>query len=427
MSVASSFFDVGEEDLMRSGTNLTRVREYNQQVVLEAIRERGGASRVEIAKQTGLKEQTVSNIVKRLLKDGLVREGGKENSNGKKPRVRFEIKPDAAYAVGVQIDKDETTLVLVDLAGVVIARTSRPTLQEEGPAAVIEQVARSVGQMVEASGVVRADIMGLGVASPGPLDHAKGIVFETPHLPGWHEVHLKEALERETGYPVIVDRDGTAAAIGERWVGGARGVRSFAFVHVGAGGIGAGLFMNDQVYRGATSIAGAIGHTTLNPDGPECFCGNRGCVEIYCAPSAVTTTVKERLKGGEKSHLREMFEIGPDRVDFEAIRRAALAEDGLALAEIQRSAGMLGHAVVNMVNTLDVELVVLGGKALRGVEHIYRREVQGTLNNTMVASHWREVPIELSMAGDDAGAVGAASLTLHMAYAPRMASLSVVC
>jgi glucokinase-like ROK family protein len=403
---------------MRIGTNLPKVKHYNEGVVLEAIRVGDGVSRVEIADRTGLTAQTVSNIVRRLLDLGLVEEVGHSSSGAGRRRVRLRINPQARHAIGVQVDGGETSFVVIDLSGRVIERTRHPTRAERGPFSIITQIAESVVALIQKADVDPETILGLGVACPGPLDHHRGVVFDPPNLPGWHEVTLADALREKTGYPVIVDNDATAAAIGERWAGGARGVHNFAFVYMGVG-VGAGIFLEDHIYRGSTTNAGEFGHLILNPDGPECFCGSRGCLEAYCAPRAVVESVALSLSrdgaGRPASGLRE----DPHGLDFETVSRAARAGDEVAAREIERSAYLLGCGVVGLVNMLDIELVVLGGKAFRNVGDIYRKVVEEVVRARVIGPERRTVRIELSTAGEDAGAVGAASLLLDAIYAPQ--------
>lgn len=406
---------------MRSGTNLPRVRDYNEGVVLEAIRVGDGVSRVEVAQTTGLTAQTVSNIVKRLLSMGLVAEVGKNDSSGGRRGVKLRINRDARYAAGVQVDGYETSFVIIDLSGRVVARTRHPTLRAEGPFAIIDSIVESIANLVEEANLAPEKILGLGVACPGPLDHRRGIVYKPPNLPGWLDVRLADALASKTGYPVIVDNDATAAAIGERWANGARGAHNFAFVYMGLG-VGAGIFIEGHIYRGSTTNAGEFGHLTLNPDGPECSCGSSGCVEAYCAPPRVVEAVARRLSNGEASVLKAHPD-GGSPLDFGAICRAAQDGDEPCLEEIRRSAWWLGCGVASLVNVLDLELVVLGGSGFRDVGEIYRAEVQRIVKDRIMARDRREISIKLSEAGEEAGAVGAASLVLDATYAPRLGRL----
>lgn len=407
---------------MRTGTNLPRVRDYNEGVVLETVRVGDGVSRVEIAQSTGLTAQTVSNIIKRLVDMDLIVEAGRDSSVAGRRRVRLRINPTARYAVGVQVDGDETSFVVIDLGGQVVVRARHPTMAEQGPFAIINRIAESVSELINQARVDPQRILGVGVACPGPLDHRSGVVFDPPNLPGWHDVPLAEDLRLKTGFPAIVDNDATAAAIGEKWASGADGAQNFAFVYMGVG-VGAGLFVDGHVFRGATTNAGEFGHTILDPEGPPCFCGSRGCVEAYCAPRAVVDSVARRLADGEPSALHVEATKEQGGLTFQRICHVALAGDSLALEEVRRSAWRLGCGAVSLVNLLDLELIVLGGRAFREVGHIYKDEVQKVVNDRIMARTRRNVLVELAKAGEDAGAVGAASLMLDATYSPRLVEL----
>ncbi|MBA2533618.1 MAG: ROK family transcriptional regulator [Rubrobacter sp.] len=407
---------------MQGGTNLLKVRDFNQQVVLEIIRGASGVSRTEIAYETGLTAQTISNIVRRLLDEDLVVESGKEPSGGGgKPKVKLKINADAGYALGAQIDRDEIALVLLNLGGQPLRRIRRAVPASQTPEEVVHLVAESAEELVRHAGGIGHKTLGLGVASPGPLDPENGVLYEPPGFKNWGEVHIKQMLSERTGYPVLVDNDAMAAAVGERWVGKARGIDNFAFVYNGWG-LGAGLFLEGHVYRGATGTAGEFGHTPLDPNGPPCACGNRGCLVRYCSPRDIICAVERRLRAGATSSLAPIQLENPHLLDLAAIHAAGLAGDWVAAEELAASGRMLGRAVVSMVNLLDLQLVVLGGKALGEAAHIYRREVEVALRKVLYPER-REVRVELSGAGEDAGAVGAASVILHAAYAPRLMSL----
>lgn len=417
----------GERDLplrssKRGGTNLPQVRDYNQSVVLEAIRVASGISRIELAQSTGLTAQTVSNIVKRLINQQLVIEVGRGTSGGGKPRTRLRVNAAAGYSIGMQLDRDETSLVLVDLNGAVVCHLRTPTEQEHGPLRIIEQLADGVDSLVRESHIAPELLLGIGIAVPGPLDHVQGIIYEPPNLTGWNEVPLKALVEARVGYPVVVDNDATAAAIGERWTGGARTARNFAFVYIGLGiGIGAGLFIENRVYRGSTTNAGEFGHINVDPVGPPCSCGSNGCLEIVCNTQTLVAAVQQQLANNQPSSLQAHEH--PEQLSYKDICRAVLSGDDLAVRSTRQMAQIVGRAVVGMVNLLDIELVVLGGKALRDIGSIYQQEIQQVLNDTMVARKRRKVQVELSRVGEDAAAVGAAALVLYECYTPQLLGL----
>jgi predicted NBD/HSP70 family sugar kinase len=404
--------------MISGGTNLPRVRDYNQGVVLEIIRTGDGASRVEIAEKTGLTAQTVSNIVKRLQDEELVIEAGVAASGSGKPRVLLQINPNARYAVGVLLDRDMITLVLMGLDGRIVARNKVALNHADGLAGVIEQVVQTVEGLIRNAKIEPGRVVGVGLGCPGPMDHEKGIVYEPFDLLGWGHVPLKELLQKRLPYRIVIDNDATAAAIGERWVRGTHGAQNFAFIFMGVG-IGAGLVIQNQIYRGATTNAGEFGHMTLNPEGPTCFCGNRGCIEMYCSPAKMVEAAKNRLAEGENSLLQ------PDNLTIGKIYESATNGDKLANDVVEKAARMLGYGVVNLANLLDLEMVVLGGKFSPAAGTLFQRTVQALVQEKLVARNVYHFRVELSAAGEAAGAVGAAAVVLHEIFAPRPMSLGL--
>ncbi|WP_248964399.1 ROK family transcriptional regulator [Sphaerisporangium perillae] len=418
---------------MRMGTNLPKVGSYNRAVVLEAIQVSDGISRVQIAKHAGLTAQTVSVIVRKLLEEGLVVEDGSLPSSGGKPRTILRVDPAAGYAVGIHFDPGEISYVLADLAGqpVTVLHTDvRPGLS---PEEVIRQMARTARDMLRHAGVPDHKVLGIGLACPGPLD-ADGVMNFPPRLSGWDQVPIKRLLEEHTGFPVTFDNDAAAAAIGERWAGLARATASFAYLYLGTG-IGGGLFLDNQIYRGRSLNAAEFGHITVMPDGPDCYCGNRGCVEAICCPSAIEAAVRTRLAEGAGSMLAAGPGNGPEKdpgadpaggpggPDHAAICAAAAEGDPLAREVIDMVAARLADAAVSIVNMLDIDLLVLGGPAMHKVGHIYHQVIAEAVASRPLARRLHQVHVETSPIAADAAAIGAASLVFHATYAPRLGTL----
>jgi len=400
---------------MQMGTNLPKIGSYNRAVVLEAIQVSDGISRVQIAERAGLTAQTVSVIVRKLLEEGLVIEDGSLPSSGGKPRKILRVDPTAGYAVGIHFDPGEISYVLADLAGEPVTKLHTDVRPGLAPDAVIREMARTARRMLREAGVPDDKVLGIGLACPGPLD-ADGVMNFPPRLTGWNHVPIKRLLEQNTGFPVTFDNDAAAAAIGERWAGLARSTPSFVYLYLGTG-IGGGLFLDNQIYRGRSLNAGEFGHITVVPDGPDCYCGNRGCVEAVCCPSAIEATVRTRLTQGAESGL------AADGLDHAAICAAAAAGDPLALEVIGDVAARLADAAVSIVNMLDIDLLVLGGPAMHEVAHIYHRVVAEAVASRPLARRLHTVQVETSPIAADAAAIGAASLVFHATYAPRLGAL----
>ncbi|MBW8801244.1 MAG: ROK family transcriptional regulator [Streptomyces sp.] len=398
---------------MLSGTNLPRVGGYNQAVVLDAIRTTGQVSRVELAALTGLTNQTVSNVVRKLLDAGLVAESGQAPSSGGKRRTLLTIRADGACAVGVHLDPDAAVIVVVDLAGEVIGSRRLRLTAPGDPADVVDRIARTTGRLLDRSAVDRT------------LDGSTGAVVSPPNFPGWGRVPLADMFADATGLPVALDNDATAAAIGERWIGGADRAGSFLFIYLGTG-VGAGIVLNNTVLHGDSGNAGEFGHMAVEPGDRICHCGAMDCLGPYVSPAAIIDDLL-RLHGRTAAD-RIGLTGTPDSVhhDWKALRRAARADDPDACDVVRRAARRIGEAARGAASLLDVSRVVLGGEALRGIEPIIREEVEAAVNRTSVARTIRAVAVEQSVIGETVGAVGAASLVLHGNYAPGWRMLTDV-
>ncbi|MFJ2728842.1 ROK family protein [Streptomyces collinus] len=356
------------------GANLVAVRSHNAALVLDLLRTAGapGISRLELAERTGLTPQAVSKITARLRDEGFAAEAGRRASTGGKPRTVLRLVPEAGHAVGVHLDRDELRAVLVDLDGTVVGQRRGPLDLGAGAEAVLGVLAGVVEELVAevlgGGGLAAAgSLLGVGVALPGPLDHARGVLHRVTGFPAWEGFALRDTLTGRLGVPVVVDKDTNAAALGLS-VAGEGG--SFAYLHLGTG-LGAGLVIGGHVHRGARTGAGEFGHQVLQLDGPACGCGNRGCVEVLC---------------------------------LSAVGRG----------EVGEAARVLGVGAGNLVGLLDIDLVLLGGRTVAAAPDAYVRGVAGVLD----ARARREgvpggtVPVRVAPGGERLVAEGAAQLLL---------------
>ncbi|WP_447037675.1 ROK family transcriptional regulator [Streptomyces sp. DSM 118878] len=355
------------------GVNLPALRGHNAALVLDLLRSAGeaGISRLELAERTGLTPQAVSKITARLRAEGFAAEAGRRASTGGKPRTVLRLVPEAGHAVGLHLDRDELTAVLVDLTGAVVAERRAPLAFAAGVDAVVEAAARAVRSLLADGSAVAAGqggvpVPGVGVALPGPLDHAGGVLRRVTGFPEWDGFPLRDALAARLGLPVALDKDTNAAALGMAPAGAAD---SFAYLHLGTG-LGAGLVLGGSLHRGARTEAGEFGHQVLRLDGPPCECGDRGCVEALCL--------------------------------------AAVAAGDLAEA-----ARVLGTAAANLVGLLDIDRVLLGGRTVFAAGDLFVRDV-GTVVTERVrrGGGGAEVSVALAPGGERAVAEGAAQLIL---------------
>jgi predicted NBD/HSP70 family sugar kinase len=396
------------------------VADFNDAVVLDGIRRsRSGSSRAELTASTGLAPQTVSDICQRLLDQGLIAETGTTSNGVGRPRRTLEIVPSSRYALGLHIDPATITYVLLDLGGRLVAHASHQTQVTTDPDQVIADMSRSLAGLVAESNVDTHRIVGLGIASPGPLDAVGGMVVDPPHLEGWHRVRLRDRLQEATGLPVIVDKDVTAAAVGERWSGAAVGASDFAFLYLGTG-VGVGLVTDDIVVRGFSGNAGDIGHLIVDPDGPPCECGKRGCL----GPCVSTLNLVQEAEalGILEVNAEEDNWVGSVR-RFARVCQAADDGDERALAILHRTAGHLARAIGNIADLIDTELVVVGGPAWEPAAHHYLPALAPQVSEQFVMREIHDVRIVGTSLGADVGAIGAASLVLDRMFAARPSAL----
>ncbi|MFE2227346.1 ROK family transcriptional regulator [Streptomyces kronopolitis] len=353
------------------GANLPALRGHNAALVLGLLRTAGedGVSRPELAAHTGLTPQAVSKITARLRAEGLAAEAGRRASTGGKPATALRLVPGARHAIGLHLDRDELTAVRTDLAGEAVAVRRAPLAFEAGAEQLLATAAREVAALrAESDGT---PVLGVGAACPGPLDHATGVLHRVTGAPHWDGFPLRDALADRLGLPVVLDKDTNAAALGL-----ARdlppGAGSFGYLHLGTG-LGAGLVLGGGLYRGPRTGAGEFGHQTIQWDGPRCGCGRRGCIEALCL--------------------------------------AAVARDDLPGA-----ARALGVGAANLVELLDIDRVLLGGRTvlahpapfLDGVTEALADRARTRGGSTARAA----IPVALARGGPRTVADGAAELVL---------------
>lgn len=376
-------------------------------LILDLIRRTDGISRVELVRETGLTAQTVSNICRRLLANELIQETGRVSGTSGAPRVLFEVNAAGRYSVGLHIDPARLTFVLYTLAGDVVERLSMRTPDTPEPTTMLAEIELRIRELVASSEVPIERVAGVGVATPGPIDVVHGSVRDAPNLPGWEDVALRTELERRLGLRVVVEKDTTAAALGELWTN-PEPPQNFAFFYLGTGA-GAGIVLDGEVRRGTSSNLGNIGHMSGDPNGPICSCGGRGCLWLTALPAALVgeAAVREVVTPVDLGDARAV-----EKAFAELCESAARHPGGPAAEIVDRAARGYARVASQLANALDLEAIVFGGPQWPALESTILRIAPAIMRKTFLFRALHEVEIKGVSVNDDVGAVGAATLAM---------------
>lgn len=268
------------------------------------------------------------------------------------------------YVIGIDIGGTNIVVGTVAEDGSdVLGLVSQPTISEQGADAVLERIAKLArASMAAARG---KEIAGVGIGSPGPLNTTTGVVLLTPNL-GWTNFPLRDRLAHTLDLPATLDNDANCAIFGEWWRGAARGVRHVVGLTIGTG-IGGGIVLDGEVYRGASDIAGEIGHMTIELNGRRCKCGNDGCLEAYASGPAIAARAVEGIESGATTSLPQYVNGDLRKITAQLVYEAANDGDDYAYEVVKDTARFLGAGVANIINIFNPEVVVIcGGVTLAG-------------------------------------------------------------
>jgi glucokinase len=262
-----------------------------------------------------------------------------------------------------------------------VAMRSEPTRSEEGANGVVERIVRmvetAIRETMELKGATRADVVGVGVGAPGPLDRERGMVLTTPNL-GWQNFPLRDAIGDRVHLPVKLDNDANCATLGEWWLGAAKGGRNVVGVTIGTG-IGGGLILDGRLYHGSSDVAGEIGHTTIDVTGRRCKCGNYGCLEAYASGPSIAERAREQMDGDRDSIMYALVEGEVEKLTAAIVYDAAKRGDATALEVVRETARFLGAGIANLLNVYNPDVVVIAGGVTQAGETLFeplRREVR---------------------------------------------------
>ena len=385
------------------GTALRRgsrelLRDLNSSLLIELVRESRPISRAALARQSGLSAATVSNIVAQLIERGILVEVATAPANGGRPPVLLDIDATGGYVVGIKLRGDGLTTVVCDLDAQVVASRDTAMSLVGDPAAAVAAIEAETRKALKLAAVPRTKVLGVGIGLSGVIDSQAG-VCRFSHLLEWRDVELVKPLRRSLRLPVWLDHDMNALAVAEKWSGDALTNRNFVTLSVGRG-IGLGIVIDRAPYRGATGGAGELGHVIVEPGGPRCGCGRDGCLEALVGENAIRRNLGELL--GREVSRTELIEL-------------TAAGDATALEVVATAGRKLGTSVANMITLLNPELLIISGEGTE-LGAPYLDPVVAAVREQTFADQGRHVEVKIQRWGDEAWAVGAATLVLRESF-----------
>ncbi len=375
--------------------------------LLSLIRSGEATTRGQLTEATGLARSTVAQRIDALISSGLVIEAGEAESTGGRPPTILGFNDNAGVVLAADFGATHSRIALTNLGGETIVDEAIEIDIDRGPEDVLGWLEQAFEDLLGRSEHTRADVKGIGVGLPGPVDFDRGMAVHPPIMAGWHEYPVAGRLGEKFGVPVLVDNDVNIMALGEQWVMSPR-VDDFIYVKVGTG-IGSGLILGGRIHRGAHGAAGDFGHVQATTQSVVCRCGNTGCLEAAAGGAALA------------AQLAESHENVIGTRDVVRLVRAGKNDAARAVREAGR---LIGQVLASTVNLLNPALIIIGGdmaaaeqQLLAGIrEVVYRRST--ALSTT-------DLQIRTSDLGDRAGVTGAAAMVIDHLLQPEAIAMAI--
>jgi glucokinase-like ROK family protein len=379
------------------------IRAVNRSTVLNLIKTHSPISRTDIARLSGLSLATVSGITADLIAEDLVYEKEEGESTGGRRPILLALNHRARYVIGIKLMERQVIAALTDLNATVLHRVTHPLRDGQDVERTVEALAETVEGLIAGAEIDREKLVGVGIGLAGVIDSARGVCRYSPILK-WRNVPLRDLLEARLGISVYIDNDVNTLTMAEKLFGAGQGVDDFLTITVGRG-VGMGIVVNGQFYRGTRGGGGEFGHTVIDPEGPLCGCGKRGCLEAYVSDPAIVRMTREAIQRGELS-------IAPEELSVEGVVALAREGNGVAHRIFDQAGRVLGMGIANLINVFNPRLIIISGEGVRAGEFLFG-PMREAMRRYAFADLAEDTEIIVQEWGDDAWARGAASLVLQ--------------
>lgn len=389
--------------------NKAMLAQLNKRIVLEMIRVQGPINKAEIARQASLSIPTVMKITEEFERQKLIRTVGKGESTGGKRPDMLEFVADAFYVAGVDIGRHNVKMVIMDMEAAVLSQNCFQTTKEDvqNPEAFLEKIRNGIESLIIESKIKQSKLMGIGIGMPGILDKEKKVVMFSPDF-NWVDVPIHQIFQERFSCKVIVENSNRALALGEYSYGAAKSAEYMLCINLGYG-IGAAIIENGELLKGSSGTSGELGHMIMDPYGPVCDCGNRGCLEALSSGNAIAKKMEQEILSGKES----VHSVSDRRtLEAEDVFEAARSGDMLSKEIIDEAMGYLGIAVASCINLLDPDTIILAG-GLTKSQDIFFEKLQDDVEKHKMRYSGRNVKMKIGTLGVYGTAIGAATILIR--------------
>ncbi|BBH18851.1 xylose repressor [Paenibacillus baekrokdamisoli] len=372
----------------KQGTNLEDVQEMNRSLVIRLIRKRQVCSRAELAQASGLNQSTITNIINEFLSWGLVVETGMIDGKKGRRSIGIQLNSELYKIIGIKLAHKSISAGLYDLAGNEYSHQQITIANRDSAATAFKNMKKLITEMIQ---LQAGRVIAIGIATPDPLFRNEDRMDRI--RPWWETMNIQENVRNEFGIPVYIEHDAKAAALAHWWFDGPR-LDQGVLIYAAAGqGVRAGIVIDGKVFRGSLGMAGEMGHMSIDYKGPDCECGHKGCLELYCSTSAL-------LKMLNKDHatLKSVWKDLKDR-------------DSLTEEAVHKVAWFLGFGLVNLVNLYNPDCIILGGE-LSAAGDPFVDTVKRVIMEHVRSDVSSELTISLSALEQDDILIGAATIAM---------------
>lgn len=377
--------------------------------VIREIWKKGPLTRLQIEKISGLSNSYNHKLIKFLLQKEVIHRENGSILRGRRPYF-YSVSPRMGYFVGAEIDDNRIIIMISDFSLTPFKKFSHAT--KVSPPTMIEDTARLIRQSIDDCGVAWYKVRGIGLGLHGIVDFSSRTLVKFHHTSGLVNISVKEGLERKLNkIPVFIEDNNRASVLAEKKFGQAKNVENFLYVRVSSG-VGMGIWINGECYRGDTSLAGEIGHIIVDRSGSSCYCGNFGCLETFVSNNALCRLAEKRLKKGVESKLRNKWTEGKEQLEISDIVNAGIEGDKLAYGIIREAGEILGHVLAMVVNILNVNLIILDGELIHAGD-IFMYPLRQVVRSEAIQESANHVRIIFSKLGDESVVRGALALCLN--------------